>query len=185
MRLWEASRLFRGTLETERKSEADFYTKLTEDYPIGSNTVFDSISDITSEKTRLDNIVQSLRTAEQTHQTEIAEKNAFFDSTANPPGAGSAFANVGEIEAEVTRLENIAKTLEGSAKDEMTEAADELKLLVEQANGLEGDITTAKVCSTNSLSMVKALSLQMRVIFSLLFQIWRKQKQMLKVIQGM
>ena len=106
----------RGTHTEEAGDETAFYKALSDNYPVGQNIVFDDISDITAEQSRLDGIVQSLTNAEKTHQDEIAERDAFFDISATPAGAGSAFANVGEIEAEVNRLEKTQQLWKGLPK---------------------------------------------------------------------
>ena len=136
------------SLETDesdaREAEAQFYTTLSNDYPVGSHTGFVDVDDITSEQGRLDGIAQSLADAKGTYAQEIAERDAFFDDTTDPVGPGSAFNNVGEIEAEASKLEGTAATLEGSAAVEMEEAASALRALAADAQLLEDDITTAK-----------------------------------------
>ena len=82
--------------------------------------------------------------AKETHAQEVAERDAFFDDTTDPVGPGSAFNNVGEIEAEASKLESTAAKLEGSAAIEMEEAASALRTLAAEAKNLEGDVTSAK-----------------------------------------
>ena len=84
---------YRTTLENKRDDENDFYTELTNNYPVDGDYDFESTSDITTELGRLNGIVRSLRTAEQTHQTEIVERDAFFISDGSSSRAGSAFAS--------------------------------------------------------------------------------------------
>ena len=67
----------RGTHTEKLGDETAFYKALSDNYPVGQNIVFDDISDITAEQSRLDGIVQSLTTAKKTHQDEIAERDAF------------------------------------------------------------------------------------------------------------